>query len=72
MSPEMQIKLQNTMIAVKEEAELETLVGVLGNPEVQAAAKSHTLDTLIAAKQGHGTDYLNQYLMSDNLNRRAA
>lgn len=67
MSPEIRKSLANHVAADKEETELETLVSVLGTPSAQNAAKSHTLPEMIAAEQGHGTDYLNQ-----SFNRRAA
>lgn len=51
--------LANGVAAVKEEAELETLVSVLGTPSAQRAARAHRLPELVAAEQGHGLDYRN-------------
>lgn len=59
--------LANGVAAVKEEAELETLVSVLGTPTAQRAAKAHRLPELVASEQGHGMDHMNRFF-----NRRAA
>jgi hypothetical protein len=67
MTEETRNRIAQNVVAIKEEAELETLVSVLGSPVAQRAAKTHTLPELVASEQDHGTDYLN-----GAFNRRAA
>jgi hypothetical protein len=67
MTEETRNRIAANVTAIKEEAELETLVSVLGDRRVQRAVKAHSLPELIAREQDHGTDYLN-----GAFNRRAA
>lgn len=59
--------IANAVTNMREEAEMEALVSVIGTRQAQRAVKTHTLPELIASEQGHGMDHLN-----GALNRRAA
>lgn len=57
MTEDMKRRISAHIAADKEEAELETLVSVLGSPRAQRAADTHTLPEMVAREQGHGMDY---------------